>query len=132
MKALEIKTDLLKLEGEGFPQSEIVKYLSQKYQVTERNVYYHFRTRDTWQPILLEFKDKDRIANKITNRYEQIYRKAGFLLQQTTSDNAKAGFLRVMLDSNTHLAEVLLLPELNSRIEVLEKQAETEVKKPWR
>jgi hypothetical protein len=43
---------LLKLEGLGFSQSEIVKELSQKAACTERTIYYDFESRATWQPIL--------------------------------------------------------------------------------
>ena len=36
------RLELLKREGMGFNQSEIVKQLSEKFQYSERSVYYNF------------------------------------------------------------------------------------------
>ena len=46
------RLELLKMEGMGFNQSEIVKQLSEKYRCSERTVYYDFENRRDWQPAL--------------------------------------------------------------------------------
>jgi transcriptional antiterminator len=48
------RLELLKLEGLGFSQAEIVKELSQKLACSRRTVYIDFETQESWQraPIL--------------------------------------------------------------------------------
>ena len=52
METVVRRLDLLKLEGMGFNQSEIVKQLSEKYRCSDRTVYYDFENRRDWQPAL--------------------------------------------------------------------------------
>ena len=52
MDAVSRRLELLKLEGLGFSQAEILKELSQKSTCSERTVYRDFESRDSWQPIL--------------------------------------------------------------------------------
>ena len=68
--------ELLKLEGLGFSQVEIVKELSQKCACSKRTVYNDFETRESWQPIVQSVVDSRRVLLKVVNRYEQIYRRA--------------------------------------------------------
>jgi hypothetical protein len=68
------RLELLKLEGLGFPQSEIVKELSVKAACTERTIYYDFESLSTWQPVIQSAAKPDQILLKVINRYEQIYR----------------------------------------------------------
>jgi hypothetical protein len=50
--AVSRRLELLKLEGLGFSQAEIVKELSQESTCSERTVYRDFEVRDSWQPVL--------------------------------------------------------------------------------
>jgi transcriptional antiterminator len=70
------RLELLKLEGLGFSQVEIVKELSQKCACSKRTVYNDFETRESWQPIVQSVVDSRRVLLKVVNRYEQIYRRA--------------------------------------------------------
>ena len=72
------RLELLKMEGLGFNQAEIVKQLSEKYQCSARAVYYDFERRPGWQPTLLQLSDQEKVLLKVINRYEQIYRQAAF------------------------------------------------------
>ena len=76
METVSRRLELLKLEGLGFSQAEIVKELSVKAACTERSIYYDFESRSTWQPILQSTVKPEQILLKIINRYEQIYRQA--------------------------------------------------------
>ena len=51
-EAVSRRLELLKLEGLGFSQPEIVKELSQKFGCSGRTVYRDFECRDRWQPEL--------------------------------------------------------------------------------
>jgi hypothetical protein len=74
------RLELLKLEGLGFSQSEIVKELSVKFACSKRAVYKDFETRECWQPVLQSVVKSDRVLLKVVNRYEQIYRQASVRL----------------------------------------------------
>lgn len=124
----ERRLELLKMEGTGFNRNEIVKQLSEKFQCTERAVYYDFQHRTRWQPALQQLKDNDKILMKIINRYEQIYRKASFKALTTENESVHLGALKVMLEANSKISEAMLIPELAARMEVLEEKAEKVLK----
>ncbi len=114
---------MLKLEGLGFSQAEIVKELSQKAACTKRAVYKDFETRESWQPTLQSCVKSESILLKIINRYEQIYRQASVRLLTATTELAQLGALNVMLKTNDLLCETAVLPELFSRLKALEDKA---------
>ena len=104
----ERRLELLKMEGNGFNQAEIVKHLSQKFQCCDRTVYRDFEKREEWQPALQHVGDQGRMLMKILNRYEQVYRHAGFMLLQASHENAKLGALKIMVETNKPHACILL------------------------
>jgi len=119
----ERRLEALKLEGMGLSQPEIVKQVSQKFQVSARSVYRDFQLRDHWQPVLLQLKDRDKVMQKIINRYEQIYERAAFKHVTSQNENVQVGALKIMLEATAKLSEVLLLPDLIAKVEVMEQQA---------
>ena len=123
MDAVSRRLELLKLEGLGFSQAEIVKELSQKISCSGRTVYRDFESRMEWQPVLQSVVKPDEILLKVVNRYEQIYRQASIRLLTASNELAQLGALNVMLKANTLLSETAVLPELFSRLKELEDKA---------
>ena len=123
LSVAERRLELLKMEGNGFNQVEIVKHLSQKFQCCDRTVYRDFEKREEWQPYLQHLDGEGRLLMKILNRYEQVYRHAGFLLLQASHENAKLGALRIMLETNKQLCETAVMPGLLGRLKLLEDKA---------
>jgi hypothetical protein len=117
------RLELLKLEGLGFSQAEIVKELSSKCACSERTVYNDFETRAGWQPIVQSVIDARRILLKVVNRYEQIYRQASIRLLTASNELAQLGALNTMLKANSALFEVAVLPEVLGRLKELEEKA---------
>jgi transcriptional antiterminator len=97
------RLELLKLEGLGFSQVEIVKELSQKCACSRRTVYNDFETRESWQPIVQSVIDSRRVLLKVVNRYEQIYRQASVRLLAFTEEASQLGALNTMLKANAML-----------------------------
>jgi hypothetical protein len=118
------RLELLKLEGLGFSQAEIVKELSQKCACSCRTVYRDFETRESWQPIVQSVIDARKVLLKVVNRYEQIYRQASVRLLTFTEEACQLGALNTMLKANAALCEAVVLPELFSRLKALENTAE--------
>jgi len=114
---------LLKLEGMGFNRSEIVKQLSEKYQCSERTLYYDFESRNDWQTVLQEVGDSQTILLKTVNRFEQIYRQASIRLVTGGQESTQLGALNIMLKVNSKILETAVLPELLGRLNDLEKKA---------
>lgn len=92
-KTLERRLELLKLEGVGFSQAEIVKELAAKFQCSRRMVYVDFTDKPKWQPQLQLLKTS---FLTILNRHEQIYRKAAFQYLAGKDDRAKMNALSIM------------------------------------
>ena len=114
------RLELLKLEGLGFSQTEVVKELSQKCACSRRTVYSDFENRMSWQPVLQSVVDHERVLLKVVNRYEQIYRQASVRLLTGSNELAQLGALNVMLKANAALFETAVLPEVLARLKVLE------------
>jgi len=117
------RLELLKLEGLGFSQVEIVKELSVKCACSERAVYSDFETRGSWQPTLQSVVNSEGVLLKVVNRYEQIYRQASLRLLTSSNELAQLGALNMMLKANSLLFETAVLPELIGRLKVLEDKA---------
>jgi len=114
---------LLKLEGLGFSQAEIVKELSQKCACSKRTVYNDFESRSCWQPIVQSVIDARGVLLKVVNRYEQIYRQASIRLLTAPQEALQLGALNVMLKANALLFETAVLPEVLGRLKALEDKA---------
>lgn len=123
MDTVARRIELLKLEGMGFNQVEIVKELSEKHQCSERAVYYDFESREGWQPVLQQLGDSQAVLLKTVNRYEQIYRQASVRLLTGSQEATQLGALNVMLKANGKILEVAVLPELFNRLKCLEGKA---------
>jgi len=117
------RLELLKLEGMGFNQSEIVKQLSEKFQCSDRTVYYDFENREDWQPALQQLDDPQTILLKTINRYEEIYRQASVRLLTGTQEFTQLGALNIMLKANSKVWETAVLPDLLNRLKHLEEKA---------
>ncbi len=118
------RLELLKLEGLGFSQVEVVNELSQKAACTKRAVYKDFETRSTWQPLLQSVVKPEEVLLKVVNRYEQIYRQASMRLLTSSNALAQLGALNMMLKANSLLFETAVLPELMSRLKTLEDKVD--------
>jgi len=105
------RLEILKLEGIGLSQPEIVKQISQKFQVSARSIYRDLQLRSRWQAALLQLKDRDRVMQKIINRYEQVYERAAFKHVTSQNESIQVGALKVMLEATGKLAEFALLPD---------------------
>ncbi len=114
---------MLKLEGLGFSQAEIVNELSQKSACTKRAVYKDFETRENWQPVLQCVVKPQAVLLKVVNRYEQIYRQASMRLLTGSNELAQLGALNIMLKANSLLFETAVLPEVLGRLKDLEEKA---------
>jgi hypothetical protein len=117
------RLELLKLEGLGFSQAEIVKELSQKCTCSRRTLYNDFESRESWQPIVQSVIDARRVLLKVVNRYEQIYRQASIRLLTGSNELAQLGALNTMLKANAALFETAVLPEVLGRLKMLEEKA---------
>jgi hypothetical protein len=117
------RLELLKLEGLGFSQAEVVKELSQKLGCSERTVYYDFESRADWQPVIQSVVNHEAVLLKVVNRYEQIYRQASIRLLTASNELAQLGALNTMLKANAALFETAVLPEVLGRLKTLEEKA---------
>jgi len=117
------RLELLKLEGLGFSQAEIVKELSAKCACSSRTVYNDFETRERWQPVVQNAVDSREILLKVLNRYEQIYRQASMRLLTFNEEACQLGALNTMLKANAMLCESVVLPEMLGRLKALEDKA---------
>src|SRR5512137_1066751 len=120
MDVVSRRLELLRPEGLGFTQIEIVKQLSQKAECAQRTVYNDFESRAVWQPILQSALKPEDVLLKITNRYEQIYRQASLRILSSSNPYVQVGALNTMARVNALMFETLVLPDFVGRLRVLE------------
>ena len=102
-----------------------MKLLSEKYQTSERNIYYDAETRDTWQPVLTQLFDLEKARLILVNRYDFLYRLAS-LHFQTSSEAQKPIYLSRMVDITDRLVALLGLETLKEKQETEKKRADVE------
>jgi hypothetical protein len=124
-EVVERRLEFLKLEAKGFSLCEIVKLLSEKFQTSERNIYYDAETRDTWQPVLTQLFDLDKARLVVINRYDFLYRQAS-LHFQTASEAQKPVYLSKMVDITDRLVALLGLETLREKQEAEKRAASVE------
>jgi hypothetical protein len=112
--------ELLKLEGLGLSQAEIVKELCRKYHSAERTIYNDFETRMSWQPVLQSVNRPEGLVLKVINRHEQIYRQASKLLHTSPNQLVQLGALNVMLKATSLMFDTAVLPSLMAKLRSLE------------
>jgi flagellar basal body-associated protein FliL len=91
-----------------------VKVLSEKYQTSERNIYYDAETRGSWQPVLTQLFDLDKARLVVMNRYDFLYRQAS-LHFQTASEAQKPVYLSKMVEVTDRLVALLGLETLKEK-----------------
>lgn len=124
-EVIERRLEFLKLEAKGFSLCEIVKLLSEKYQTSERNIYYDAETRDTWQPVLTQLFDLDKARLMVINRYDFLYRQAS-LHFQTAGDAQKPVYLSKMVEVTDRLVSLLGLETLKEKQDGEKRKVEIE------
>jgi hypothetical protein len=124
-EVVERRLEFLKLEAKGFSLYEIVKLLSEKYQTSERNIYYDAETRNTWQPVLTQLFDLDKARLIVINRYDFLYRQAS-LHFQTASEAQKPVYLSKMVEITDRLVALLGLDTLKEKQDTEKRVAATE------
>ncbi len=122
---LERRLEFLRLEAKGFSLCEIVKILSEKYQTSERNIYYDAETRDTWQPVLTQLFELDKARLILVNRYDYLYRMAS-LNFQTAGAAQKPAYLSKMVDITDRIVALLGLETLKEKQDNEKRAAEIE------
>ena len=132
-EVLERRLDLLRLEGNGLLPAEIVKELSQKYQKSERNIYYDFETKHKWQPQIEQLK---KATLKIINRHDQLYRKASLGYLQAEDTKSKLFALNLMRTLNKDSFDMLQstgeIEKAPEKAEITAKTTTTIIWKAWK
>ncbi len=123
MEVVKRRLELLRLEGLGLTQAEIVRELSEKAGCAPRTIYSDFETRVIWQPILQTATNPEAVLLKVANRYEQIYRHAALRLLSSSNEAIRLGALKTMIKVNSLMFETLVLPDILCRLKNLEQKA---------
>ena len=122
-EVLERRLEFLKLEAKGFTLCELVKYLSEKYQTCERNIYHDAETRDVWQPVLTQLFELDKARLILINRYDHLYRMAS-LQFQSAGEAQKPAYLSKMVDITDRLVSLLGIETLKEKQDSKKREAE--------
>ncbi|MCJ7423426.1 hypothetical protein MUP01_04055 [Candidatus Bathyarchaeota archaeon] len=115
-RRLELKTDLLKMEGAGVSRPDIIEQLCLKFHVRPKSVYWYYQTRSQWQPEIMGLSEAKEAYHQTLNRLEYIYQKFSSVYMSAPEANNKIGALRGMLETTLKKAELtgVLVPGVPS------------------
>ncbi len=105
-RRLDLKAELLKMEGAGFNRSEIIDQLCSTFKVKPCTIYYYYRTRPQWQPEILGLSEAKEAYHQTLNRLEYIYQKFSAISMRASEDSNKIGALKGMLETTLKKAEL--------------------------
>ena len=117
------RLELLKLEGLGFSQVEVVNELSQKLSCSKRVLYKDFESREVWQPLLQSVVKSADVSLKLLNTYERICRQALMRFLTAPSELAKLPTLNFILNANSLVSETAILPRFLDAQRSLDEKA---------
>lgn len=119
------RTEMLKLRGIGQRLHNLVKDLAVKYNVSERAVYYDWKNRGKWIPVLLNLEDPQAFLCEIVSKHDELRRMATLeFLKAPPGSTARCGLLRLIKDIDMDLVDIMPLRECMLKIERLEKLTE--------
>jgi hypothetical protein len=91
----------------GFNRSEIVKITAEKFNTTQRNVYYHWKSVSKFQAKIMASEESFYAA---LNRYEHMYREFAFQYLQAKG-NEKVGYGRLMMETQDRIRALTVSPD---------------------
>ena len=94
----------MKLEADGYDQADIVTNLANKFRCSKDAIWYDFRIRSKWQPLLTEM-NPSMLALRIHNRLDQAYKKASWLLLTSKNENVQLGAIHLQLEATKALID---------------------------
>lgn len=116
------RSEMLKQRSIGVRLHIIVKDLAQKYDVSERQIYYDWQKRDVWIPILLNLKNPLGFLCEIVSKHDELRRMAMFeFLKAPPGSTARCGLLRLIRDIDMDLIEIMPYRQIMLKIDRLEQ-----------
>jgi hypothetical protein len=100
------RTDLLSLLSKGIKLKDAVDTLSEKYQVSPRDVYHDWEKREQWTRQITRQKDPSYFDILLTG-LQEIIRESWYLAKTADNDNAKVGALRLAQDTYFNMIGLL-------------------------
>lgn len=116
------RSEMVKQRSLGHPLHQVVKDLHVKYDVSIRTLYYDWKHRAKWLPIILDLKDIKTTLLELLATHRELKRYA--LMEYLSGDNtsAKVGALRLIRDLNLDFNELIVTRDILLRVEKLENK----------
>lgn len=111
---------MLKNHGEGFSLTENVRFLSEKFRVSERICYADWQKRAEWLPILLDIKDVESYYLSLLVTHNEIYKKVVDEYLKAESETVRISSLRLLRDLNLDRRDLIIVQDQLARIRRLE------------
>lgn len=121
LSLFERRKEMLSKHSSGLSLSENVKELSLKYNITRRALYYDWKIRKHWLPVILGLEDSETVFYELLDQHRELKRLALKEYLQADNSNARVGALRLLRDLNLDFIELLAFNDLASRLESLEE-----------
>jgi len=119
-ETLERRLETSKLLGQGFSSGEVVKFQTEKWDVSKVTIYNDLKSLG-WLTQLLGLNDVKVNFAKSVNRHEYMYKSSMLGYLTATTENGKIGFLHMAHEAQNSLDDLLGLHGLVGK-ELLEPE----------
>lgn len=115
----------------GLHPSAVVSQLAGKYGVSERCLWSDWQRRSKWVPLLLSLEKFAGFCEMIEQKLNAVQKAAWSIYLKASSDNARVGALRTVLDALEIHGSIIQTKEVIERLDRLEEIAQEQQKRGW-
>jgi hypothetical protein len=113
----------------GLHPSAVVGQLAGKYGVSERCLWSDWERREKWVPLLLSLEKFAGFCEMIEQKLNAVQKAAWSIYLKASSDNARVGALRTVLDALEIHGSIVQTKEVIERLDRLEEIAQEQQKR---
>jgi len=113
----------------GLHPSAVVSQLAGKYGVSERCLWSDWQRRSKWVPLLLSLEKFAGFCEMIEQKLNAVQKAAWSIYLKASSDNARVGALRTVLDALEIHGSIIQTKEVIERLDRLEEIAQEQQKR---
>jgi hypothetical protein len=118
---LKRRQKLLNFRNNGVSLPQAVKSLSDEFKVSQRQIYYDWKTRERWMGWFIDLGGGSDALRDVLARHESIFANAAREYRSAGNDSARIGALRLMRDIDCDVFEFMVTGDLVRRVEKLEE-----------
>ena len=111
---------MLDTVSKGFHPSVVISQMAEKYEVSERCLWSDWERRENWVSIIMGFDKYAGFVEAAEGKLNAVQKAAWTMYSRASSDNARIGALKILLESLELQSNTVLSKEILDRLQQVE------------